>query len=291
MQPRACESNVKEIYDKCWEIKRTRRDCIIFNQFEEFGNAAWHYNTTGSAIEEVFEKIKTKNSTLAAYISATGSAGTIAAGDFLRTIAPHVKVVASEALQCPTLLMNGFGAHRIEGIGDKHVPWIHNVKNTDVVTAIDDEDCMRILRLFNEKDGHNFLRSSGINKNIIDDLHLIGISGIGNIISAIKTAKYFEMSSDDIIVTIATDSADMYKSRLDELSAERGKYSDIQAARDFEKCILGTRCDSMKELNYNDEKAIHNLKYFTWVEQQESLLRSLTSYGTTGRSGLSCSLR
>jgi cysteine synthase len=270
-----CESNVKEIYDKCWEIKRTRRDCIIFNQFEEFGNAAWHYNTTGSAIEEVFEKIKTKNNTLAAYISATGSAGTIAAGDFLRTIAPHIKVVASEALQCPTLLMNGFGAHRIEGIGDKHVPWIHNVKNTDVVTAIDDEDCMRILRLFNEKDGHNFLRSAGINKNIIDDLHLIGISGIGNIISAIKTAKYFEMSSDDIIVTIATDSADMYKSRLDELSAERGKYSDIQAARDFEKCILGTRCDSMKELNYNDRKSIHNLKYFTWVEQQGKSIEEL----------------
>jgi cysteine synthase A len=270
-----CESNVKEIYDKCWEIKRTRRDCIIFNQFEEFGNAAWHYNTTGSAIEEVFEEIKTKDSRLAAYISATGSAGTIAAGDFLRTIAPHVKVVASEALQCPTLLMNGFGAHRIEGIGDKHVPWIHNVKNTDVVTAIDDEDCMRILRLFNEKDGHNFLRSAGINKNIIDDLHLIGISGIGNIISAIKTAKYFEMNGDDIIVTIATDSADMYKSRLDELSAERGKYSDIQAARDFEKCILGTRSDSMKELNYNDRKSIHNLKYFTWVEQQGKSVEEL----------------
>jgi len=269
------ESNVKEIYDKCWEIKRTRPDCIIFNQFDEFGNAAWHYNTTGRAIEDVFNLLKKRNSNLAAYISATGSAGTIAAGDYLRTFSPHIKVVASEALQCPTLLMNGFGSHRIEGIGDKHVPWVHNVKNTDVVTAIDDEDCMRIFRLFNEKAGHDYLKSIGIEQNIIDNLHLIGISGIGNIISSIKTAKYFEMTGDDIIVTIATDSADMYKSRLEELTSERGKYNDIQAIKDYEKCLPGTKTDTMKELNYNDRKSIHNLKYFTWVEQQGKSVEDL----------------
>ncbi|OFX20725.1 MAG: pyridoxal-5-phosphate-dependent protein subunit beta [Bacteroidetes bacterium GWA2_31_9b] len=263
-----CESNVKEIYDKCWEIRRTRPDCVIFNQFDEFGNAAWHYNTTGRAIEDLYNLVKTKKSKLAGYISATGSAGTIAAGDYLRTIAPHIKVVASEALQCPTLLMNGFGGHRIEGIGDKHVPWIHNVKNTDVVTAIDDEDCMRILRLFNEKEGHSYLKSMGVDPEVIKNLHLIGISGIGNIISAIKTAKYYEMTEDDVIVTIATDSADMYQSRIEELNEEKGKYSEIQAVKDFEKCILGSKTDNMKELNYNDRKAIHNLKYFTWVEQQ-----------------------
>lgn len=263
-----CESNVKEIYDECWNIKRTRPDCVVFNQFEEFGNSAWHYNTTGKAIEEVYKLVKAENSKLAAYISATGSAGTIAAGDYLRTIAPHIKVVASEALQCPTLLMNGFGGHRIEGIGDKHIPWVHNVKNTDVVTSIDDEDCMRILRLFNEKEGHAYLKSIGISAEVINNLHLIGISGIGNILSAIKTAKYYEMTGDDVIVTIATDSADMYKSRVEELAAEKGKYSEVQAVRDFEKCLLGTKSDYMKELNYYDRKSIHNLKYFTWVEQQ-----------------------
>lgn len=270
-----CESNVKEIYDKCWEIRRTRPDCVIFNQFDEFGNAAWHYNTTGRALEDIFNMIKTPKSKLAAYISATGSAGTIAAGDYLRTIAPHVKVVASEALQCPTLLMNGFGGHRIEGIGDKHVPWIHNVKNTDVVTAIDDEDCMRILRLFNEKDGQTYLKSLGVSQEIIDDLHLIGISGIGNLLSAIKTARYYEMTSDDILFTIATDSADMYKSRLDELTEEKGKYSDLQAVKDYEKCLSGQRTDSMKELNFYDRKAIHNLKYYTWIEQQGKELEDL----------------
>ena len=263
-----CESNVKEIYDKCWEIRRTRPDCIIFNQFDEFGNCAWHYNVTGPAVEEVFNTVKTGSSRLAGYVSATGSAGTIAAGDYLKTVAPQMKVIASEALQCPTLLMNGFGGHRIEGIGDKHVPWIHNVKNTDVVTAIDDEDCMRLLRLFNEKKGSEYLSSLGIGKKVVNDLPVIGISGISNLLSAIKTARYFEMTADDVIITIATDSAEMYNSRVAELSSERGEYDSLQAVRDFEKCLQGTRCDNMKELCYNDRKAIHNLKYYTWVEQQ-----------------------
>ncbi|PLX05897.1 MAG: pyridoxal-5-phosphate-dependent protein subunit beta [Marinilabiliales bacterium] len=270
-----CESNVKEIYDKCWEIRRTRPECVIFNQFDEFGNAVWHYNTTGKAIEEVYNKIKTDKSSLSAYVSATGSAGTIAAGDYLRTLAPQIKVVASEALQCPTLLLNGFGGHRIEGIGDKHVPWIHNAKNTDVVTAIDDEDCMRILRLFNEKEGHEYLKSLGIAQEVINELHLLGISSIGNLLSAIKTAKYYEMTGEDVIFTVATDSADMYQSRIAELTAERGNYNELQAARDFEKCLLGERTDNMKELTYNDRKAIHNLKYYTWIEQQEKDLEDL----------------
>jgi cysteine synthase len=262
------ESNVKEIYDKCWELRRTREDVVIFNQFDEFGNAAWHYNITGNAVEEVYNMIKTPNSQLAAYVSATGSAGTIAAGDYLRTIHPFLKVVASEALQCPTILRNGFGAHRIEGIGDKHIPWIHNVKNTDAVTAIDDEDPMRILRLFNGHEGINYLKMEGIDKNIIDSLQLLGISGISNVLSSIKTAKYYELTNDDIIFTIATDSSDLYRSRIEELLLERGSYTGLQAARDFEKCIIGQGTDNMRELNYQDRRAIHNLKYFTWVEQQ-----------------------
>lgn len=270
-----CESNVKEIYDKCWEIRRTRPDCMIFNQFDEFGNAIWHYHTTGKAIEEVYKIVKKDNSNLAAYVSATGSAGTIAAGDYLRTKAPQLKVVASEALQCPTLLMNGFGGHRIEGIGDKHVPWIHNVKNTDVVNAIDDEDCMRILRLFNEKEGLEYLRKNNIPEEIVKDLHLIGISGIGNLLSAIKTAKYYEMTGDDVVFTIATDSADLYQSRLNELKDAKGDYTEIEAAKDFEKCILGTTIDYMNELGYYDRKNIHNLKYFTWIEQQAKELNDL----------------
>ena len=269
------ESNVKEIYDKCWELRRTRDDIVIFNQFDEFGNAAWHYNVTGDAIEEVYSLIKTEKSNLAAYVSATGSAGTIAAGDYLRTIYPHIKVVASEALQCPTILRNGFGAHRIEGIGDKHVPWIHNVKNTNAVTAIDDEDPMRLLRLFNEPEGQKYLKSVGFSDELIAQLPLMGISSIANMLSAIKTAKYYEMTSDDVIVTIATDSIDMYNSRVEELREERGEYNEVQAIKDYEKCMLGQHTDNMRELNYQDQKAIHNLKYFTWVEQQAKDVKDL----------------
>lgn len=272
-----CESNVKEIYDKCWEIRRTREDCMIFNQFEEFGNSAWHYNVTAKAIEEVYNQISHKQSQLAAYISATGSAGTIAAGDYLRTLFPHLKVVASEALQCPTLLNNGFGGHRIEGIGDKHVPWVHNVKNTDVVTAIDDEECMRLLRLFNEKEGRNYLKANGLSDENIESLKLLGISSIGNLLSAIKTAKYFEFDADDIIFSVATDSSDMYGSRLTELNEKHGSYTEKNAVKDFDACLLSCKTDNYKELTYVDKKAIHNLKYFTWVEQQAKDVNDLNT--------------
>lgn len=270
-----CESNVKEIYDACWEIRRTRPDCVIFNQFDEFGNAAWHYNVTGNALEEAYHKVRTNKTQIAAYVSATGSAGTIAAGDYLRSVAPQLKVVASEALQCPTLLMNGFGGHRIEGIGDKHVPWVHNVRNTDVVTAIDDEDCMRLFRLFNEEAGQHYLQSVGLSPEEIRQLPLLGISCIANVLSAIKTAKYFEMTSDDVILSVATDSAGLYRSRLEELTQQQGEYTEKQAIRDFEKCLRGCATDHMKELSYTDRKAIHNLKYFTWVEQQQKEVEDL----------------
>lgn len=270
-----CESNVKEIYDKCWDIRRNRPDCVIFNQFDEFGNPAWHYNVTAPAIDEVFQTIKTSESNLAAYVSATGSAGTIGAGDYLKKHYPYLKIVASEALQCPTLLNNGFGGHRIEGIGDKHVPWVHNARNTDMITAIDDEDCMRVFRLFNEPEGHTYLKSCGLDHALISQLHLLGISGVSNLLSAIKAAKYYEMNGDDIIFTLATDSADMYQSRLAELTNEKGSYTALQAAKDMEKCILGQGTDHLKELGYLDRKAIHNLKYFTWVEQQAKEIEDL----------------
>jgi len=263
-----CESNVKEIYDKCWDIRKNRPDCVIFNQFDEFGNHLWHYEITASAIEEVFDSIKNSKSSLAAYLSATGSAGTIGAGDRLKEIYPNMKIGASEALQCPTLLLNGFGGHRIEGIGDKHVPWIHNTRNTDMVVAIDDEACMSILRLFNEPQGIEYLSAQNINNNLIKKLPLLGISSISNLISSIKTAKYYELGKDDVIFTILTDSAAMYSSRLEELKEADGNYTKEDASKHLARYIHGAGIDNMRELSYYDRKALHNLKYYTWVEQQ-----------------------
>ena len=261
-----CESNVKEIYDKCWELKRDPTN-VIFNQFEEFGNPIFHYNVTGPAIEEVFASLG-KDLRAAAFISATGSAGTIAAGDYLKKQHPALKIVATEALQCPTLLMNGFGDHRIEGIGDKHIPWVHNVRNTDCVAAIDDEDCMRILRLFNEPAGQKQLASLGVKASELKSLPLLGISSICNLLAAIKTAKHFELTERDVIFTVFTDSTELYGSRVEELKKERGAYRAKDAIADFAGPLAHQSVDYFKELTFPERKAIHNLKYYTWVEQQ-----------------------
>ena len=272
-----CESNVKEIYDKCHELVAQSDEYLILNQFDQFGNAIWHYEITGNTIEEVFNQIKNDNSRLSGYVSATGSAGTIAAGDYLRTIEPSIKVTASEALQCPTLLMNGFGGHRIEGIGDKHVPWIHNVKNTDAVAAIDDEDTLRILRLFNDHDGKKWLINFGVDSETIEKLSYLGISSIGNLLSSIKLAKYYEMNENDVIFTIFTDSVEMYRSRLIEMGDAWGNYTKTQAELDWNEVIKRQSIDYFKELSYYDKKAIHNLKYFTWVEQQGKNVEELNA--------------
>jgi cysteine synthase len=268
-----CESNVKEIYDKCWEIRNTRPECVIFNQFEEFGNPTWHYHVTGSNIQDIFETLG-NDKRLAGYVSATGSAGTIAAGDFLRTIHPQVRVVATEALQCPTLYQFGFGGHRIEGIGDKHVPWVHNVRNTDMIAAIDDEQCMSLFRLFNEPAGQEYLRSS-LPEAFIKQLPLLGISGICNLIAAIKSARYYDMTGRDVVFVCLTDSADLYASRLAELNAERGAYTRDHALADRARYLDGIVTDHMRELTYHDRKALHNFKYFTWVEQQGRTIEEL----------------
>jgi len=264
-----CESNVKEIYDKCWEIKRTRADCVVFNQFEEFGNSSWHYHVTGSVIEEIFNRVRREGDRFAGYVSATGSAGTIAAGDYLRTVHPRMSVTATEALQCPTLLQFGFGGHRIEGIGDKHVPWVHNVRNTDLVVAVDDAQCMGLLRLFNEDAGKAFLVRQGVDVGMVDQLPLLGISSICNLVSAIKTARYFEYGARDVIFLPLTDAMELYASRVEEQREEHGRYDDTAAARHYAMYIEAIGTDHLRELSFADRKALHNFKYFTWVEQQQ----------------------
>lgn len=262
------ESNVKEIYDKCWEIRKTRPDCVIFNQFEEFGNAIWHYHVTGGVIEEIFNRVKGERDRLSGYVSATGSAGTIAAGDYLRTISPSIRVAVTEALQCPTLLRCGFGDHRIEGIGDKHVPWIHNVRNTDMVLAIDDEQCLMLLRLFNEDAGRFVLTKRGVQPGVIEQLPLVGISGVCNLVAAIKMAKYYEMTSRDVIFIPLTDSMDLYGSRIEEMTGQHGEYKEVHGEGHAARYLDAIATDNLRELSFVDRKQLHNFKYFTWVEQQ-----------------------
>ena len=264
-----CESNVKEIFDKCWELRRTRGDDIVtFNQFDEFGNHLWHYDVTGHAMQEVLEREMGLHDTYRGVVLTTGSAGTIGCGDYLKELFPASKVAASEALQCPTLLLNGFGGHRIEGIGDKHIPWIHNMKNTDMVMAIDDEACLSLVRLFNEPAGRAYLLKQGVPEALVGQLDLLGISSIANVLSSIKFAKWYELGENDIVLTVWTDSMELYQSRLRELHAGRGEYSEMDAASDYHRYLLGCTVDYVEELDYWEKKRIHNLKYYTWVEQQ-----------------------
>jgi cysteine synthase len=265
-----CESNVKEIYDKTWELRNTRDNVVIFNQFGELGNHLWHYEVTGNAMNDIAKAEAGERGRLAGVCLTSGSAGTLGCGDFMKDHHPGAKIAVGEALQCPTLLNNGFGDHRIEGIGDKHVPWIHNVKNTDMIIAIDDHDSLALFRLVNEAAGQAYLKTLGVAEDLIEKLNWIGISGAANIISCIKFAMYYELGEDDIVMTVLTDSAEMYQSRLKEMTIERNRpYSEVDAAVDHGRSVIGLRTDNLEELTYQSKKRIHNLKYYTWIEQQQ----------------------
>jgi cysteine synthase len=262
------ESNVKEIFDKCNELRQSGEDLVIFNQFDEFGNYLWHYTITGPAMVEALDAAMVPGETFRGVALATGSAGTIASGDYLKQKYPGVVIGAAEATQCPTILYNGFGEHRIEGIGDKHIPWIHNVKNTDMAIGVDDEATISLTRLFNEPAGKAYLVDQGVKPELVEQLSLFGISCIGNMVATIKMAKHYEMGSGDVLVTVGTDSMEMYESRLVELNDERGEFTPLDAAAAFHRYMLGAGLDHVQELGYYDKKRIHNLKYYTWVEQQ-----------------------
>ena len=264
------ESNVKEIYDRCKELSADP-DNVILNQFAEFGNYLVHYLATGSALERVFESLREQQPRLQlrAFVSATGSAGTIAAGDYLKERYGSL-IVACEALECPTMLYNGFGEHNIQGIGDKHVPLIHNVMNTDVALAVSDRATDRLGVLFAADVGRSHLSRRGVADSTLEGLPSLGLSSICNVLGAIKTAKYYGLGPADVIVTVATDGAAMYASERDIALARyfTEGFGDIEAAEVFGEHLLGAATDHVLELGRVERERIFNLGYYTWVEQQ-----------------------
>lgn len=265
------ESNVKEIYDKCNELSGDPEN-VIFNQFSEFGNHLAHYLATGTALQHVFDAMREKEPALRlrAFVSATGSAGTIAAGDYLKERVGSL-TVAVEALECATMLRNGFGEHNIQGIGDKHIPLIHNVMATDVALAVSDRATDRLGVLFNTEVGRGYLaRRRGVSREVIEALPSLGLSSIANVLGAIKTAKYYELGHDDVIVTVATDGAAMYHSERDLALAKyfASEFDEVAAGEVFGEHLLGATTDHLLELTREDRERIFNLGYYTWVEQQ-----------------------
>ena len=266
------ESNVKEIYDACNEMAKDPGNFIL-NQFCEFGNHAGHYEVTGRALAHAFEHVKENGYSgirLAAFTSATGSAGTIAAGDRLKDLY-GTQIVAVEALECPTMLENGFGEHNIQGIGDKHIPLIHNVMNTDVVVGISDRATDELDVLFNTPAGQKYLADRHqASPELIDALTHFGFSSICNVLAAIKTAKLLGYGANDAIVTIATDGSDLYPSERAKTLATRFPqgFTEIDAAEVFSEHLGSVSTDNIIDCTERDRSRIFNLGYYTWVEQQ-----------------------
>jgi cysteine synthase len=269
------ESNVKEIYDACNELAKDPGNFVL-NQFSEFGNHLGHYAVTGRALGHVFEQVRAdihardgRNLHLAAFASATGSAGTIAAGDRLKEEYGS-KTVAVEALECPTMLENGFGEHNIQGIGDKHIPLIHNVTNTDIVVAVSDKATDELDLMFNSEAGRSHLAKKGVPEEIVAQLDHFGFSSICNTLAAIKTAKLLDLGPEDTLITVATDGAALYPSERTKLLATRfgGEFTASDAAEAFGAHLAHVDTDHMIDCTEADRRRIFNLGYYTWVEQQ-----------------------
>jgi cysteine synthase len=265
------ESNVKEIYDKCAELERDASN-IVFNQFCEFGNYLAHRVCTGRALERIVDALcdAAPDLRVRAFVSATGSAGTLGAGDWLK--ARHgSKNVAVEAFECPTMLYNGYGEHNIQGIGDKHIPLIHNVMSTDVAMAVSDRSTDSLSLLFNTEAGRRYLlERRRVPQAIVDHLPSFGYSSICNVVAAIKTAKYFDFGAEDLVLTVATDGAAMYSSEWERLAQKHfgGRFDTVSAGEAFAQHLLGAGTDHVLELGTRDRARIFNLGYYTWVEQQ-----------------------
>ena len=265
------ESNVKEIYDKCAELSEDPAH-VILNQFSEFANYLVHWLCTGKALERVFEALRASEPDLrlAAFVAGSGSAGTLGAGDHLKE-GYGARIVVVEPVECPTLLYNGHGEHNIQGIGDKHLPLIHNIMNGDLVVGVSDQSSDALNLLFNSDVGRAYLSSrQGLAPELVESLSGLGLSGIANVLAAIKTARRLELDERDVIVTVATDSAPLYVSERDKWQAMRFPkgFDEISAAEVFGEHLLGPDGDHVLEMTHRDRRCIFNLGYFTWVEQQ-----------------------
>ena len=267
-----CESNVKEIYDECKRLA-VQPDVAVMNQFAEMANYRWHHEVTGGAAAEAVVALGAGRP--AAFVSAMGSAGTIAAGDALKARF-GTRIVGLEPVQCPTLSRNGYGGHAIEGIGDKHVTWIHHVTNMDAVMTIDDQECLLGLQLVAEPAGRDFLASGGGLGGAANRLStLLGISSICNILGAIRTARWLRLGKGDAVVTVATDGLDRYPSVLRRLEKTAGPLTRAKAEALLASVFRGQKLDGITEGTVENRERWHNLKYFTWVEQQGKTVAEL----------------
>lgn len=280
-----CESSVRDIYDKCWELKRESPTNKILNQFESFGNYMFHYYVTGNSISETTKILYEHgigNGRVSALVSSMGSAGTIASGDRLKQLYSETKIIGLEPIQCPTIYNNGYGSHDIQGIGDNHVTWIHNIMNMDSIMCIDDMECKKGLQLLTDEIGKEYLSNElKISNEVVNQLsEIFGISGVCNLIGAIKTAKYYEMTHKDNIFTICTDTIDRYYSVMEHLTQDFGTMTTTEAAVRYHSIFRNIKLDYIEEGTFKTRRRWHDLKYYTWVEQQKKSIHELDAQKT-----------
>ncbi|HIE11043.1 MAG TPA: hypothetical protein EYP62_05465 [Kiritimatiellae bacterium] len=149
------------------------------------------------------------------------------------------------------------------------------MRNTDLICAVDDEQTVQLMRLFNEEAGREYLVEHGVPEELVSQLDLLGISSICNLVAAIKTARWYGLDSRHVLFTPLTDSMELYSSRIRELRAERGPYTRDHAVAHYARYLEGIVTDHVRELTHFDRRALHNLKYFTWVEQQGKTVEEL----------------
>jgi cysteine synthase A len=266
------ESNVKEIYDRCRELARDPANEIV-NQFSEFGNYLGHWRSTGPALGRLFEALAAArpDTRLAGFVAASGSSGTLGAGDYLKA-RYGARIAAVEAVECPTLANNGYGEHNIQGIGDKHVPLIHNVLNGDVVIGVSERATDALNALFNTDAGRAYLaRRTGVAPETLGMMRWFGLSSLCNLVAAIKLARHDRLGPDDVVLTVATDGAALYASELDRYLArhgESGRLTEAMAAELYGRHLAGADTEHVLEATPRERERIFNLSYFTWVEQQ-----------------------
>jgi cysteine synthase len=221
---------------------------VVLAQFELLPNYRFHRHVTGDAAMKAVKNLG--NGKVAAFVSAPGSAGTLAAGDHIKSLNPDAKIVALEPRQCPTLYDGGQGQHRIEGIGDKMVTLIHNVFNTDLLMLIHDEDTVRGMEVV-QAGTHVLVDRLGVPSADACNLYgKFGPSCVCNIIGAIKTAKYLGLGPNDNVVTVATDSYDRYPSVSQALYGRNGGKPDDETLELWARgTFLGASLGEIVDLN------------------------------------------
>ena len=271
------ESDVILTLERTYELKKNPKNRALA-QFELMPNYRFHRHVTGQACVEAVKGIG--NGRIAAFTSAPGSAGTLAAGDHIKTVFPEAKIAALEPYECSTLTNGGRGQHRIEGIGDKMCTLIHNVLTTDFVTLIKDDDSVKGLKIIH--DAPEILIKHGVKKEVAESLkEMFGVSGICNILGAIKMAKYLRLGPDDNVVTIATDGYDRYYSVIAELKHRVLEIEDFVLDRWFRDIFLNaddsnvvdTRLPEAKERLFTQKE--HDWLKFGYTKQYLDSMRKM----------------